>query len=67
MEVWLPTHLSGMPSSYSAKKWATHSLAVPPPHLCTDNGIMIAWSGIERWRAHAGVTCYLNLVDIASK
>ncbi|MCA3642023.1 MAG: tRNA (adenosine(37)-N6)-threonylcarbamoyltransferase complex transferase subunit TsaD, partial [Methylobacterium sp.] len=23
---------------------------VPPPALCTDNGAMIAWAGIERWR-----------------
>ena len=23
-------------------------LVVPPPHLCTDNGAMIAWAGIER-------------------
>ena len=23
-------------------------LALPPPRLCTDNGIMIAWAGIER-------------------
>jgi N6-L-threonylcarbamoyladenine synthase len=23
-------------------------LVLPPPHLCTDNGAMIAWAGIER-------------------
>lgn len=23
-------------------------LAVPPPKLCTDNGVMVAWAGIER-------------------
>ncbi|XP_048455075.1 tRNA N6-adenosine threonylcarbamoyltransferase, mitochondrial isoform X2 [Rhincodon typus] len=27
------------------------SLYCPPPKLCTDNGIMIAWNGIERLRA----------------
>jgi N6-L-threonylcarbamoyladenine synthase len=24
------------------------SLAVPPPHLCSDNGAIIAWAGVER-------------------
>ncbi|XP_069790796.1 tRNA N6-adenosine threonylcarbamoyltransferase, mitochondrial-like isoform X2 [Narcine bancroftii] len=31
------------------------SLKCPPPKLCTDNGIMIAWNGIERLRAGIGV------------
>lgn len=30
-------------------------LAVPPPQLCTDNGVMIAWAGHERLR--------LDLID----
>lgn len=44
-----------------------YTLAVPPPHLCTDNGIMVAWNGIERWQAHAGITHDLDSVNIASK
>lgn len=27
----------------------------PPPKLCMDNGVMIAWNGVERWRANVGV------------
>nr|XP_056717209.1 tRNA N6-adenosine threonylcarbamoyltransferase, mitochondrial [Euleptes europaea] len=34
---------------------AGFSLLCPPPRLCTDNGIMIAWNGIERLRAGLGV------------
>ncbi|TYJ22843.1 hypothetical protein E1A91_A08G151900v1 [Gossypium mustelinum] len=26
-------------------------LVCPPPNLCTDNGVMIAWTGIENFRA----------------
>ncbi|XP_066601359.1 tRNA N6-adenosine threonylcarbamoyltransferase, mitochondrial [Prorops nasuta] len=26
-----------------------------PPRLCTDNGVMVAWNGMERWMANAGV------------
>jgi len=26
------------------------TLAVPPPSLCTDNGVMVAWAGLERLR-----------------
>lgn len=26
-----------------------YTMAVPPPSLCTDNGAMIAWAGMERW------------------
>eukprot|EP01122_Echinamoeba_exundans_P000779 TRINITY_DN10714_c0_g1_i1.p1 TRINITY_DN10714_c0_g1~~TRINITY_DN10714_c0_g1_i1.p1 ORF type:complete len:468 (-),score=15.49 TRINITY_DN10714_c0_g1_i1:432-1835(-) len=26
-------------------------LKIPPPHLCTDNGVMIAWAGIEHLQA----------------
>jgi len=26
-------------------------MAVPPPALCTDNGVMVAWAAVERLRA----------------
>ncbi|KAJ9573959.1 hypothetical protein L9F63_008649, partial [Diploptera punctata] len=44
-----------------------YSLAVPPPHLCTDNGVMIAWNGMERWKAQCGITLDLDSVDIEPK
>jgi len=28
-----------------------HAFVAPPPELCTDNGAMIAWAGLERLRA----------------
>ena len=27
----------------------------PPPELCTDNGLMIAWNGIERLNTNSGI------------
>jgi N6-L-threonylcarbamoyladenine synthase len=26
-------------------------LVAPPPRLCTDNAVMVAWAGLERLRA----------------
>ncbi len=26
-------------------------LIAPPPRLCTDNAVMVAWAGLQRWRA----------------
>ncbi len=26
------------------------TLHIPPPSLCTDNGVMIAWAGMERYK-----------------
>ncbi|XP_024589428.1 probable tRNA N6-adenosine threonylcarbamoyltransferase, mitochondrial isoform X2 [Neophocaena asiaeorientalis asiaeorientalis] len=31
------------------------TLLCPPPRLCTDNGVMIAWNGVERLRAGLGI------------
>ena len=47
-------------------------LAVPPPKLCTDNGVMVAWAGIERMRlglwehlpAHAAPNDEAEWVDV---
>lgn len=39
-----------------------YKLVRPPPKLCTDNGIMIAWNGVERWQATAGI--YKDFDDI---
>lgn len=37
---------------------ATHNMtfAAPPMNLCTDNGAMIAWAGLENWRIGNVVT-----------
>uniref|UniRef100_UPI00358EF6D8 tRNA N6-adenosine threonylcarbamoyltransferase, mitochondrial isoform X2 n=1 Tax=Myxine glutinosa TaxID=7769 RepID=UPI00358EF6D8 len=34
---------------------ANFTLLCPPARLCTDNGVMIAWNGVERFRANVGV------------
>ncbi|XP_067005385.1 tRNA N6-adenosine threonylcarbamoyltransferase, mitochondrial isoform X2 [Anabrus simplex] len=44
-----------------------YELAVPPPHLCTDNGVMIAWNGMERWQAGVGIYQDFKGIDIESK
>ena len=43
---------------------ATHgfTLTVPAPELCTDNGVMVAWAGIERLRM--GLT---DALDVAAR
>ncbi|RXG55346.1 putative tRNA N6-adenosine threonylcarbamoyltransferase, mitochondrial [Armadillidium vulgare] len=28
-----------------------YRLLIPEPKLCTDNGVMVAWNGIEKWKA----------------
>ncbi|CAO3611184.1 unnamed protein product [Mucor hiemalis] len=39
------SRLEALASSYNLP------LICPPPQLCTDNGVMIAWAGIERFQA----------------
>ncbi|KAF0304512.1 putative tRNA N6-adenosine threonylcarbamoyltransferase, mitochondrial [Amphibalanus amphitrite] len=40
---------------------------VPPPRLCTDNGVMIAWKGVELLRVGRGGTHDLDSVDIEAR
>ncbi|GLV41623.1 Threonyl-carbamoyl synthesis 4 [Carabus blaptoides fortunei] len=46
-----------------------YRLVRPPPKLCTDNGVMIAWNGVERWRAGRGIVPVTDLhtVDIEAR
>ncbi|XP_042888819.1 probable tRNA N6-adenosine threonylcarbamoyltransferase, mitochondrial isoform X3 [Penaeus japonicus] len=47
-----------------------YQLLCPPPKLCTDNGIMIAWNGMERWKAQTGVFYdeeAIKAIDIQAK
>ena len=44
-----------------------YELFCPPPKLCTDNGIMIAWNGMERWKAGVGIADDLDAVNIMGK
>lgn len=36
----------------------------PSANLCTDNGIMIAWNGLEKWRKCIDITTNLHKLDI---
>ena len=36
----------------------------PPPSLCTDNGVMIAWNGLERTRADKGLVPWTDVLDV---
>ncbi|CAG9785115.1 unnamed protein product [Diatraea saccharalis] len=38
----------------------------PPPRLCTDNGVMIAWNGVEKWRKKIDIVTKLDSLDIKS-
>lgn len=39
----------------------------PPPKVCTDNGIMIAWNGIEKLRKQKDIITQVQLQDIEPK
>lgn len=36
----------------------------PFPKLCTDNGVMIAWNGLEKWRKGLDITTDFSTLDI---
>ncbi|XP_053374102.1 tRNA N6-adenosine threonylcarbamoyltransferase, mitochondrial-like [Mercenaria mercenaria] len=42
-------------------------MVCPPPHLCTDNGIMIAWNGMEKLLAGRGFAEDPQSVDFSPK
>ncbi|XP_039280499.1 probable tRNA N6-adenosine threonylcarbamoyltransferase, mitochondrial isoform X2 [Nilaparvata lugens] len=46
-----------------------YKLVVPPPKLCTDNGVMIAWNGVEKFRLGIDVipSDQLQSIDIEPK
>lgn len=36
----------------------------PEPRLCTDNGVMIAWNGLEKWQRNIDIVTNINSLDI---
>ena len=44
-----------------------YTLITPPAKLCTDNGIMIAWNGMEKWKAQTGIAHDIDAVEIDGK
>jgi len=40
------------------------SAVFPPPSLCTDNGVMVAWNGLERWRRGRGVVHWADCLQV---
>ena len=40
------------------------NLICPPPKLCTDNGIMIAWNGVEKLRINSGISLDPQAVNV---
>eukprot|EP00106_Octopus_bimaculoides_P017121 XP_014784563.1 PREDICTED: probable tRNA N6-adenosine threonylcarbamoyltransferase, mitochondrial isoform X2 [Octopus bimaculoides] len=43
------------------------SLYCPPPKLCTDNGIMVAWNGVEKLARGIGIAKDLEQIEIEAK
>lgn len=39
----------------------------PQPKLCTDNGVMIAWNGLEKWWRNIDIVTDLSTLDIKAQ
>lgn len=39
----------------------------PRPKLCTDNGIMIAWNGVEKWKRNIDIIHDIDSIEMYSK
>lgn len=46
-----------------------YEMFVPPKELCTDNGVMIAWNGMEKWNAGVDIytPTYIDSVEVEPK
>ena len=42
------TQRGGLGGAQAVAEGAGLELVAPPPELCTDNGVMVAWAGAER-------------------
>jgi len=40
------------------------SCSYPPPELCRDNGVMIAWNGLEKWREGKGIVPWNEVMNV---
>lgn len=76
MLIFLQVVSGGVASNMFIRKHLNHlcdemnfKLIVPPPKLCTDNGIMIAWNGIEKFNENLDIFSHDNLdkIDVQSK
>ncbi|XP_037294918.1 probable tRNA N6-adenosine threonylcarbamoyltransferase, mitochondrial [Manduca sexta] len=48
---------------FIANKWNYKTIRLPP-RLCTDNGIMIAWNGVEKYKKELDIVSDFNIKDI---
>lgn len=39
----------------------------PAPKLCTDNGVMIAWNGLEKWKRNQDIVTNISTLDIQAQ